>query len=172
VTGEALFRGRSSAESAVVHAVWDEIGGALVEEFVVPTVPGQRSRARQIDGVFAVDGPRQWLPARTPLALRGRDVAVCQAKAGQLDLGVLGQTLFAAELIQREHTPRSVRLIAAAVRPNPLIEHLLMSYTPFGRQIEHRTYPNLRPGRSSRATAPSAMRQALVSAQNVTPAAF
>jgi len=164
VTDEALLRGRSSAESDVVHAVWDEIGGALVEEFVVPTIPGQRSRARQIDGVFAVDGPRQWLPARTPLALHGRDVVICQAKAGQLDQGVLGQTLFAAELIQREHTPRSVRLIAAAVRPNPLIERLLTSYTPFGRQIEHRTYPNLRSGRSSRATTPSAMRQALVSA--------
>jgi hypothetical protein len=107
------------AESEVIHAVWDEIGGALVEEFVVPTIPGQPARARHIDGVFAVDGPRRWHRARTPLALRGRDVVVCQAKAGQLDLGVLGQTLFAAELIQREHAPRSVRLIAAAVRPNP-----------------------------------------------------
>jgi hypothetical protein len=164
VADEALFRGRSSAESDVIHAVWNEIGGELIEEFVVPTIPGQLSRARQIDGVFATDGPRQWLPARTPLALRGRDVVVCQAKAGQLDLGILGQTVFAAELIQRQHAPRSVRLIAAAVQPNPLIERLLKSYTPFGRHIEHRTYPSLRPGRSSGATAPSAMRQALVSA--------
>ena len=158
------LRGRSPAESDVIHAVWKEIGGELVEEFVVPTIPGQLSRARQIDGVFATDGPCQWLPARTPLALRGRDVVVCQAKAGQLDLGVLGQTLFAAELIQREHAPRSLRLIAAAVHPNPLIERLLESYRPFGRHIEHRTYPNLRFGRSSGATAPPAMRQALVSA--------
>lgn len=163
MAGEALFRGRSSAESDVIHTLWEEIGGELVEEFVVPTIAGQRPRARQIDGVFAVDGPRQWLPARTPLALRGRDVAVCQAKAGQLDLGVLGQTLFAAELIQREHAPRSMRLIAAAVQPNRLIERLLESYTPFGRQIEHRTYPHLTPGKSSGATAPAAMRQALIS---------
>ena len=119
VADEAFFRGRSSAESDVIHAVWKEIGGELVEEFVVPTIPGQLSRARHIDGVFAVDGPRRWHPAHTPLALRGRDIAVCQAKAGQLDLGVLGQTLFAAELIQREHAPRSMRLIAAAVQPNP-----------------------------------------------------
>jgi hypothetical protein len=164
VTDEAFFRGRSSGESDVIHAVWKEIGGELVEEFVVPTIPGRLSRARQIDGVFAIGGPRQWLPARTPLALRGRDVVICQAKAGQLSLGVLGQTLFAAELVQREHAPRNLRLIAAAVQPNPLIERLLESYTPFGRHIEHRTYPSLRIGRSSGATAPSAMRQALVSA--------
>jgi hypothetical protein len=163
VADEALFRGRSSAESDVIHAVWEEIGGELVEEFVVPIIPGQLSRARHIDGVFAVDGPRRWHPARTSLALRGRDIAVCQAKAGQLDLGVLGQTLFAAELIQREHAPRSMRLIAAAVQPNPSIEHLLESYRPFGRHIQHRTYPHLKPGRSSGATAPAVMRQALVS---------
>jgi hypothetical protein len=164
VTDEAPFRGHPSAESDVIQAVWKEIGGELVEEFVVPTIPDQLSRARRIDGVFAIDGPCRWLPARTPLALCGRDVVVCQAKAGQLNLGVLGQTLFAAELIQREHAPRSLRLIAAAVRPNPLIERLLKSYTPFGRHIEHRTYPSLRPGNSSGATAPSAMRQALVAA--------
>ena len=68
--------------------------------------------------------------------LRGRDVVVCQAKAGRLDLGVLGQTLFAAELIEREHAPRSLRLIAAAVQPNPLIERLLASYAPFGGRVQ------------------------------------
>jgi hypothetical protein len=130
----------------------------------VPTIPGDRSRAREIDGVFAVDGPTQCLPARTPLALHGRDIVVCQAKAGQLDLGVLGQTLFAAKLIEREHAPRSLRLIAAAVKPNPLIERLLESYMPFGWRVEHRTYPQLIPGRSSVAKAPPALRQKLVSA--------
>jgi hypothetical protein len=34
---------------------------------------------------------------------------------------VLGQTLFAAELIDRQFQPQHVRLIAAATRPNPLI---------------------------------------------------
>jgi hypothetical protein len=161
-----LFRGRSFAESDVIHAVWEGIGGELVDEFVVPTIAGQLSRARQIDGVFAIGGPWQWLPAPTPLALRGRDVVICQAKAGQLNLGVFGQTLFAAELVQRQHAPRSLRLIAAAMRLNPLIERLPNSYAPFGRHIEHRTYPSLTPGRSSGATAPSAMRQALVTAHH------
>jgi hypothetical protein len=54
VANEALFRGRSPAESDVIHAVWKEIGGELVEEFVVPIIPGQLSRARQIDGVSAI----------------------------------------------------------------------------------------------------------------------
>jgi hypothetical protein len=59
------YHGRSLAESAVVHAVWDELGGELVEEFVVPTVPGDPSRARNIDGVF-VRGERKWHRAYTP----------------------------------------------------------------------------------------------------------
>lgn len=158
------FRGRSPAESDVIGAVWKEIGGELIEEFVVPTIPGDRSRAREIDAVFAVDGPAQCLAARTPPDLRGRDVVVCQAKAGQLDLGVLGQTLFAAKLIEREHAPRSLRLIAAAVKPNPLLERLLESYRPFGWPVEHRTYPYLTLRRSSGATAQAEIRQKLVSA--------
>jgi hypothetical protein len=55
-------------------------------------------------------------------------------------------------------------LIAAAVKPNPLIEHLLESYIPFGWRVEHRTYPDLTPGRSSGAKASAALRQELVSA--------
>jgi hypothetical protein len=33
------FYGRSPAESDVIRAVWKEIGGELIEEFVVPTIP-------------------------------------------------------------------------------------------------------------------------------------
>lgn len=157
------FYGRSPAESVVIRAVWKEVGGELVEEFVVPTIRGDRSRARDVDGVFAVDGSARCLPARTCLDLYGRDVVVCQAKAGQLDLGVLGQTLFAAKLIEREHAPRSLRLIAAAVKPNPLIERLLETYRPFGWRVEHRTYPHLTAGRSSGAKASPALRHELVS---------
>jgi len=163
VNTESVY-GRSLAESDVIRAVWEEVDGELIEEFVVPTIPGDRPRAREVDGVFAVDDPTQRLPARTRLPLHGRDVVVYQAKAGQLDLGVLGQTLFAAKLIERERAPRSLRLIAAAVKPNPLIEGLLESYTPFGWRVEHRAYPDLAPGRSSGAKAPAALRQELVSA--------
>jgi hypothetical protein len=155
------YRGRSRAESAVVHAVWDELGGELVEEFVVPTVPGDPSRARNIDGVF-VAGERKWHRAYTPLALRDRDVTICQAKAGVLDFGVLGQTLFGAELIDRHHRPASLRLVAAAVNTNPVIEELITVYRPNRRVIEHRTYPHLPVGKSSGAEAKPALRQVLV----------
>jgi hypothetical protein len=158
-------RGDSLAESDVVHAVWDEIGGGgqLVEEFVVPTIADQPLRARRIDGVFVTGGPRLWHKARTPLALRGCDVVVCQAKAGELDLGVLGQTLFAAKLIERVHGPHDLRLIAAAVKPNPVIERLLESYRPLGWNIEYRVYSNLTPGQSSRADARPAKRLEMAS---------
>ena len=78
---EVLYRDRSLAESEVVHAVWEEIGGELIEEFVVPTIPGERAHARELDAVIIADGPRRRHKARTPLALGDRDVVVCQAKA-------------------------------------------------------------------------------------------
>jgi hypothetical protein len=168
---EARYRGRSAGESRVVQALWDEVGGELVEEFRALTVPGEGSRRREVDGVIATDGPRRQHPRGTPLPLHGRDVVVCQAKAGQLDLGVLGQTLFAAELIDRQFHPQHVRLIAAAARPNPLIGRLFKTYQlesefPLGRPIEHRTYPLLQlpPGASSGAYAPPVIRQELISA--------
>jgi hypothetical protein len=65
------------------------MGGELVEEFRALTVPGEGSRRREVDGVIATDGPRRQHPRGTPLPLHGRDVVVCQAKAGQLELGVL-----------------------------------------------------------------------------------
>jgi hypothetical protein len=84
---------------------------------------------------------------------------------------VLGQTLFAAELINRQYEPKHMRLMAAAARPNPLIGRLLESYKlesefPLGRRIEYRTYPllDLPHGRSSGAYARPVMRQELISA--------
>jgi hypothetical protein len=47
-----LCRGRSLAESEVVHAAWDGSGR------VVPTVPGETSRARNIDGVIVAGEPK------------------------------------------------------------------------------------------------------------------
>jgi hypothetical protein len=55
------FDRRSPAESDIIRPVWEKIGSELIEEFVVPTIPGDRSRAREIDGVLAVDGPTQRL---------------------------------------------------------------------------------------------------------------
>jgi hypothetical protein len=155
------YRGRSLAESEVVHAVWDEVGGELVEEFVVSTIAGEPARDRELDGVMAA-GSREWHPARTRLSLRGRDVVVCQAKAGLLDFGVLGQTFFGAELLDRQHQPQSVRLIAAAVRGNPVIDDLLVRYRPNGRVVETRAYPHMPSGKSSGAEATAALRQVLV----------
>jgi hypothetical protein len=38
VNKESVY-GRSLAESDVIRAVWEEVGGELIEEFVAPTIP-------------------------------------------------------------------------------------------------------------------------------------
>jgi hypothetical protein len=133
----------------VVHEVWAEVGGELVEEYPVPTIPGDGRRDRRLDGLIVTDSHCYWHDRGDVLALRDREVVVCQAKAGELDLGVLGQTIFRGQLIQDTYKPKNLRLIAAAVKPNPNIERLLESYCPFERAIERRAYPHLNPGQSS-----------------------
>jgi hypothetical protein len=49
VPNEARYRGRSAGESRVVRAVWDEVGGELVEEFRTLIVPGEGLRRREVD---------------------------------------------------------------------------------------------------------------------------
>ena len=66
--------------------------------------------------------------------------------------------------LQRQHAPRSLRLIAAAAQPNPLIERLLKLVCALRAAYRAPNLPSLRPEIRSGATAPSAMRQAMVSA--------
>lgn len=149
MTDEPGKRGGSLDESMVVHEVWAEVGGELVEEYPVPTAQGDGRRDRRLDGLMVTDSHRYWHDRGHVLPLRDREVVVCQAKAGELDLGVLGQTIFGGQLIQDTYKPKTLRLIAAAVKPNPFIERLLQSYCPQGQTLEYRVYPHLKSGRSS-----------------------
>jgi hypothetical protein len=160
--------GRMS-ERDVINKVWEEVGGELVPEFDVSTIPGQPKFDRHVDAVFALGGPPQEHPKHHRLPLCGRRAVICQAKSGQLDLGVLGQTFFSAQLIQREFEPCDLRLIAAAVRPNPMIDRLVASYEPGEWRVECVSYPDLerhasskaRPGRSSGEDRPPGLRRVI-----------
>jgi len=82
-------------EDRVVGAVWDELGGLLVEQFRVPS-----DRSRYPDALIVESPGRAILgPDELPDIGSSRVWAV-EVKSGAVDMGVLGQALFGAELAQ------------------------------------------------------------------------
>jgi hypothetical protein len=142
--------GRSDTESDVVEAFWDEPGvdGELIHEFRVPSVPGDASRDREVDGVIIRGRPKRRLPRGTRVPLADHDVYVVQAKSGRLDFGVLGQALFGTRLIERAHPGVRVTPVAVAIVPDPLVEELVAELRPEIGMLT-RTYPHLTAGSSS-----------------------
>lgn len=154
-----LEGGRSDAESDVVEAFWSERDdGELIHEFRVPTVRGDPSRDRELDGVVIGGRPKRRLPRGTRLQLAGLNVAVVQAKSGRLDFGVLGQALFGTRLIERAHPGVQATAVAAAILPNPIVEDLVAELAP-QLGMETRIYPHLTPGTSSGEENPPRLRE-------------
>lgn len=71
-----LHGSRSDTESDVVEGFWDEpdVGGELVHEFRVPTILGEPSRDRELDGVIIRGWQKRRLPRGTRVPLAGLDV--------------------------------------------------------------------------------------------------
>jgi hypothetical protein len=68
MANKETFGRRSPAESDVIRSVWEKIGSELIEEFVVPTIPGDRSRAREIERCLSRRRPD---PAPRPVRRSG-----------------------------------------------------------------------------------------------------
>jgi len=125
-------------EDAVVHEVWREFPGRLAPEFVV-----ESERPRRIDGVIVEAAEARLLTPRQTFSLADENVIAVQAKRGKIGLGLLGQTLFGARLIERQHpTVKSVMPLAAAVYPNTRVQELLR-LVPDEMRVEVRTFPEL-----------------------------
>jgi hypothetical protein len=110
----------------VVGAVWDELGGLLIEQFRVPS-----DRPRYLDALIVQAPDRAILnPSELPDVGNGRVWAV-EVKSGAVDMGVLGQALFGAELARLVMSEAEVLPIAAApIRPPSRCSVFLMISAP------------------------------------------
>lgn len=128
-----------STEDRVIGAVWDELGGFLSEEFRVGTV-----RPRRLDGLIVADKEKKLVWPEEVLPLDGKRTWAVEAKSGDIEMGVLGQALFGAELLRQLHRPAEVIPVAAAVAPpTGLLRALLDEFRPFG--LDCRVYERLQP---------------------------
>jgi hypothetical protein len=141
-----LKRDRTT-EDRVVGAVWEELGGVLVEQFRVPS-----DRPRYLDALIVEAPDRAILSPNELPDIGGSRVWAVEVKSGAVDMGVLGQALFGAELARIVMPEAEVLPLAAA--PDPPTESLRRVLDHFRpRGLEWRAYPRVRregkPQRSS-----------------------
>ena len=145
-----------TTEDRVVGAVWDELGGLLVEQFCVPS-----DRPRYLDALIVESPDRAILSADELPDIGSSRVWAVEVKSGAVDIGVLGQALFGAELAQLVMPEAEVLPLAAA--PDPPAQPLRCVLDQFRpRRLEWRAYPRVRrngkPQRSSGEPNPPGLR--------------
>ena len=114
----------SHRETPMTVWYWQQIGGTLIEEFlVVPKRPGQGRRL--LDAVIILDGKYERLPVGSRANLGGKDVVVVQTKNKRLGMNLMGQTVFSAQLLRRLFNPRSIRSVALCAQSDQVLQPLL-----------------------------------------------
>jgi hypothetical protein len=117
----------SLRETRMTVWYWEQVGGALIEEFMA--TPKQEGQGRRLlDGLIVLGEPKQRLPVGSRFNIEGRDVIVIQTKNSRLGMYLMGQTLFSAQLIKRFFNPRSVQSVALCAKNDLVLQPMLEIY--------------------------------------------
>lgn len=121
----------SKGETPMVEAYWQSVGGLLVEEFqAVP--PSLVTSGRWVDSLILPARERRrfrWPHVPPGFAIDCEEVIDVQAKAKRLNMPVMGQALFSAELVKLRFRPSRVRAVALCTKDDAALRALL---APFG----------------------------------------
>ena len=101
---------RRMLEPILTRAFWCGVGGTLIREFVLVS-RSATAEVRRADAVILINGDRREANWRERMPLKGEDIIVVQTKTGKLNMGLMGQALFSADLL-RAFNPRSIRSVA------------------------------------------------------------
>ena len=112
-------------ETPMTRWYWKQVGGTLIEEFIAIKSGADRGK-RVLDGIIIPSGEVR-IAKQHEVSIEGKDVVVVQTKARRLGMGLLGQALFSAQLIQRFH-PRSVLTIALCSKDDVVLRPLFEQY--------------------------------------------
>ena len=116
----------SKHETPMTRWYWHQTGGTLIEEFVAV----RRSAtcgSRLLDGVIVKDGEHR-IARQSDITLEGKDVIVVQTKASRLNMYLMGQAFFSAQLI-RAFGPSSVTSVALCNRDDSVLRPLFEQYS-------------------------------------------
>ena len=114
----------SLTEDGLVYDYWEkDLGrrGTLIEEFPVA--------GRRIDAVILPDEkPDGQVIRGRAVNLNGKTVILVEAKTNILGRYLAGQTLFAIDLIERHHSPASIRSVALCTLSDEVLAEALKKY--------------------------------------------
>jgi hypothetical protein len=112
----------SKHETPLTRWYWNQVGGLLIEEFVVVSKSAKAAQ-RKLDGLIILGEPK----SRTgPIEfdITGRDVIVVQTKTSRLGMYLMGQALFSRDLALALGA-KSVRSIALCIKDDKVLRPLL-----------------------------------------------
>jgi hypothetical protein len=104
---------------------WKQVGGTLVEEFIA--VHRGADRGKRVLDAIILPSEEFRIAQQYEVSIEGKDVVVVQTKANRLGMGLLGQALFSAQLVQRFH-PRSVLSVALCTKDDAVLRPLFEKY--------------------------------------------
>jgi len=117
----------STRETPMTVWYWKQVGGKLIEEFLV--VPGCQNQGRRLlDGIIILGERTRRFPVGTQANLRGKDVIVVQTKNSRLGMSLMGQTLFSLDLVRKFCSPRRVRSVAICAKTDHVLQPILESH--------------------------------------------
>ena len=116
----------SKLETPLTRWYWSQVGGTLVEEFLL-TPRSATSSPRWVDCLIMPDGPRRIADAKD-VNVDGREVIVVQTKKGRLRMTLMGQVVFSQKLMYRNYKPRRVRSIALCEEDDDVLRPMLEAF--------------------------------------------
>jgi hypothetical protein len=105
---------------------WKQVGGTLVEELIAVHRGADHER-RVLDAII-LPSEECRIAKQYEVSIEGKDVIVVQTKAKRLGMGLLGQALFSAQLVQHFFHPRSVLTVALCSKDDAVLRPLFEQY--------------------------------------------
>jgi hypothetical protein len=115
----------SKNETPMTRWYWKQVGGTLIEEFIA--VHGGANRGIRVLDAIILPSEEFRIAKQYEVSIEGKDVVVVQTKCRQLGMGLLGQALFSAQLVQAFH-PRSVLTVALCSKDDAVLRPLFEQY--------------------------------------------
>lgn len=104
---------------------WNQVGGLLIEEFMVVKAGAQQGR-RLVDGLIVL-GEEKSISRKRTFDITGRDIIAVQSKTRRLGMALMGQCLFSRDLV-RQLSPSSVRSVAVCTQDDLILRPLLEAH--------------------------------------------
>ena len=128
----------SKLETPLIHKYWKQVGGTLVEEFLV--VEGSKDNGRRVIDAIIIPNAENKILKWNEVSLKGKDIISVQAKKSRLGMSLMGQAFFSERLL-RKFEPKSVISVALCTKDDKILRPLLEQY-PNMKIVVISTYPS------------------------------